>query len=133
MLSAIIVIGACVIVLAAVCALVAIVLMLLNRLKMLFRAFGECGLSVAAARDGFRVMVADAKTRPGSYLLGAAIFCAFALFAEYIMLGLVAVGTLATLFSAIGRWRGVGIEKRLARDLSYPLFAGPAALRQPAE
>lgn len=122
MLSAIMVIGACVMVLAAVCGLIAIVLTFLNRIKMLFKAFRECGFTITAARDGFHAMVADAKTRPGSYLLGVAIFCAFALFAEYVLLGLVALGTLATLLSAIGRWRGFAIEKRLARTLSYPLF-----------
>jgi hypothetical protein len=122
MLSAILVIGACVIVLAAVCALIAIGLMFLNRIRMLFKAFRACGFTVAAGRDGFRAMVVDAKARPGSYLLGVAIFCSFALFAEYILLALVALGTLATLLSAIGRWRGFGIEKRLVRDLSYPLF-----------
>jgi hypothetical protein len=124
MLSAIMVIGACAIVLAAVCGLIAIVLMFLNRIKMLFKAFGEYGLTPGAARDGFHAMVADAKARPGSYLLGAAIFCAFALFAEYILLGLVALGPLAILLSAIGRWRGsgIGIEERLDRYLNRPLF-----------
>jgi hypothetical protein len=122
MLSAIIVIGACVIVLAAVCGLFAIVLMFLNRIKMLFKAFRECGFTLGAIRDGFYAMVADAKTRPGSFLLGVAIFCAFVFFAEYILLGLVALGALATLLSAIGRWRGFGIEDRLARYLSRPLF-----------
>jgi hypothetical protein len=122
MLSAIIIIRACAIVLAALCGLIAIVLMFLNRIKLLLRAFRECGFTIAAARDGFRAIVADAKTRPGSYLLGIAMFFAFALFAEYIMLGLVALGTLATLLSAIGRWRGIGIEKRLARYVSYPLL-----------
>lgn len=123
MLSAIMVIGACVMVLAAVCGLIAIAWMLLNRIKMLFKAFRECGFTIAAARDGLRAMVADAKSRPGSYLLGVAIFCAFALFAEYILLGLVALGTLATLLSAIGRWRGFGSGERLAGYVSYPLFA----------
>ena len=121
MLSAVIVIGACVLVLAALWGLIAFVLMLLNRIKVLFKAFRDCGLTVAAARDGFRALVADAKARPGSYLLGAAMFCAFALFAEYIMLGMVALGTLATLLSAIGRGRGL---ERLARYVSVPLFAG---------
>jgi hypothetical protein len=123
MLSAIIVIGACVIVLAAVCGLIAIVLMLLSRTRLLFRALRECGFTITAARDDFHAMVADAKARPGSYFLGVAIFCSFAFFAEYILLGLFALGTLATLLSAIGRWRIFGIEKRLARYLSHPLFA----------
>ena len=120
MLSAIIIIGACVLVLAALCGLIAIGLMLRNRVKVLFRAFGGCGLTITAARDGFHAIVVDAKTRPGSYLLGAALFCAFALFAEYIMLGLVALGTLVTLLSVIGRWRGF---ERLARYVSVPLLA----------
>lgn len=110
-------------VLAAVGGLIAIVLMFLNRIKMLFKAFRECGLTIAAARDGFHAMAADAKTRPGSYLLGIAGFCAFALFAEYILLGLVALGTLATLLAAIGGWHGLGIEKRPARYVNCSLFA----------
>lgn len=123
MLSAIMVIGACVMVLAAVGGLIAIVLMLLNRIKVLIRAFRDCGLTIGAARDGFHAIVADAKARPGSYLLGVAIFCAFALFAEYILLGLVALGTLAIPLAAIGRRRGFVIGERLARYWSYPLFA----------
>lgn len=109
---------------AAVCGLIAIVLMFLNRIKMLIKAFRDCGLTIGAARDGFHAIVADAKTRPGSYLLGVAIFGSFALFAEYILLGMVALGTLATLLAAIGRWRGIGIGKRLARYGSCPLFVG---------
>ena len=107
-------------VLAGACGLIAIALMFLNRIKVLSKAFGDCGLTVAAARDGFRAIVADAKTRSGSYLLGVAMFFAFALFAEYIMLGLVTLGTLAILLSAIGRSRGF---ERLARYLSVPLLA----------
>jgi hypothetical protein len=122
MLSAIMVIGACVMVLAAVCGLMAIALMFLNRIKMLFRDFRECGFTLDAIRDGFHAMVADAKTRPGSYLLGVAIFCAFALFAEYILLGLVALGVVGTLLSTIGRWLGSGTVERLARHLSRTLF-----------
>ena len=124
MLSAIMVIGACAIVLVAVCGLIAIVLMFRNRIKMLFMAFGECGFTIAAAGDGFHAMVADAKTRPGSYLLGVAIFCAFALFAEYILLGLVALGPPAILLSAIGKWRGSETDARLAPHLSRPLVHG---------
>jgi hypothetical protein len=128
MLSAIMVIGACVIVLAAVCGLIAIVLMLLDRIKMLFKAFRDCGFTIASARDGFHAMVADAKIRPGSYLLGVAIFCSFAFFAEYILLGLVALGTLATLLAAIGRWVGLAIKKRPARYVSCPLFTDESHL-----
>ena len=124
MLSAVIVIGACVLVLAARCGLVALGLIFLNRIKLLLKAFGDCGFTIAAARDGFRALVADAKTRPGSYLLGVIIFCAFAFFAEYILLGLVALGPLAILLSAIGRWRGSATDARLARHLSRPLFHG---------
>lgn len=109
-------------VLAAACGLIAIVLMFRNRIKLLFKAFRECGFTIGAARDGFHATVADAKTRPGSYLLGVAIFCAFALFAEYILLGLVALGTLATLLCVIGRWRGSEIEQLLTQHLSRPLF-----------
>lgn len=108
-------------VLAAVCGLIALVLMLLNRIKMLFKAFRECGLTLDAARDGFRAMVTDAKARPGSYLLGVAIFCAFAFFAEYILLGLVALGVVGTLLSSIVGWRGSEINEHLVRHLSRPL------------
>lgn len=115
-------------VLAAVCGLIAIVLMFLNRIKMLIKAFRECGFTIASARDDFHAMVADAKIRPGSYLFGVAIFCSFALFADYILLGLVALGTLAILVAAIGRWRGFGIEKRPARYVSCPLFTDESHL-----
>jgi hypothetical protein len=113
MLSAIIVIGSCAIVLAALCGLIAFVLMILNRSKMLFKAFRECGFTLDAIRDGFHAIVADAKARPGSYLLGVAIFCAFALFAEYILLGLVALGVVGTLLSVILRWGGSALDERL--------------------
>jgi hypothetical protein len=122
MLSAIMVIGACVMVLAAVCGLIATGLLFVNRIKMLFKAFRDCGLTIAAARDGFHAIVTDAKTRPGSYLLGIAIFGSFAFFAEYILLGLVALGAPAILLAAIGRWRALGIEKRAVRHASCPLF-----------
>jgi hypothetical protein len=122
MLPAIKVIGVCLIVLAAAYGLIAIVLMLLIRIKSLFKAFKKCGLTLGTIRDGLRAIVTDAKARPGSFLLGVGIVCVFALFAEYILLGLVAVGTLVTVLSAIGKWRGSGTEGRLARHLSRPLF-----------
>ena len=108
-------------VLAAMCGLIALVLMFLNRIKMLFGAFRECGFTLDAIRDGFHAIVVDAKTRPGSYLLGVAIFCAFAFFAEYIMLGLVAIGVVGTLLSSIVGWRGSEIDERLVRHLRRPL------------
>jgi hypothetical protein len=117
MLSAIMVIGACAMVLAAVGGLIAIVLMFLNRIRMLIKAFRDCGLTIGAARDGFHAIVADAKARPGSYLLGVAIFCAFVLFAEYILLGLVALGTLAIPLAAIGRRRGSTAPKIRSADV----------------
>jgi len=122
MLPAIKIIGACSIVLAAAYGLTVIVLMLLIRIKSLFKAFKKCGLTLGAARDALRAVLTDAKTRPGSFLLGVGIFCVFALFAEYVLLGLVAVGALATVLSAIGKWRGSGTEGRLTRHLSRPLF-----------
>lgn len=125
MLSAIIVIGACVIVLAAACGLIALGLLFMNRTKLLFKALWECGFTIGAAQTGFHAIVADARTRPGSYLLGFTVFGAFVLFAEYIMLGLVALGTLVTLLSAIGRWRGFGIEQRI--ETGCPQAAGRIA------
>jgi hypothetical protein len=124
MLFTIKLVGACAILLAVVFGVIAIVLMLLSRIKILFRAFRECGFTVAAARDGLRAMVADARARPGSFLLGLTIFCAFVLFAEYVMLGLVALGVLGTLLSLIVRWREREIDKRPAPHLSRPLFHG---------
>jgi hypothetical protein len=124
MLFTIKLVGACAILLAAMFGVVAIVLMLLSRIKILFRAFRECGLTLAAARDGFRGMVADAKARPGSFLLGLTIFCVFVLFAEYVLLGLAAVGVLGTLLAVIVRWRGPETVERPAPHLSRPLFHG---------
>jgi hypothetical protein len=119
-----------VIVLAALCGLIAIVLMFLNRIKMLFKAFRECGFTMAAARDGFHAMVADAKTVPAATFLGVAIFCAFALLPSTFLLGLVALGTLATLLSAIGRWR---VRDRRASCSTFEPSAVPwrRAVRNP--
>ena len=124
MLSAIKLIGACAILVMAMIGVIAIVLMLLSRIKILFRAFRECGLTPAAAREGLRAMMADAKARPGGFLLGLTIFCAFVLFAEYVMLALVAFGVLGTLLSAAIRWRASKTAEQPARHLSRPLFHG---------
>ncbi len=106
---------------AAVGGLTAMVLTFLKLLQLLWKACAEYGLTVGAARDGLHAMVADFNTRPASYFLGVAAFAAFALFAEYIMLGLVVLGTLVTVLAAIGRWRGLAIEGLLARYLRCPL------------
>lgn len=103
---------------------IAIVLMLLSRIKILFRAFRECGFTLAAIRNGFRGMAAEAIARPGSFLLGLTIFCTFVLFAEYVLLGLVAVGVLGTLLSVIVGGREPETKERPARYLSRPLFHG---------
>jgi hypothetical protein len=124
MLLTIKLIGVCAILLAAMFGVIAIVLMLLSRIRILFKAFRDCGLTLAAARDGFVGMVADAKARPGSFLLGLTIFCAFVLFAEYVLLGLVALGVLGTLFSVLVRWRGSETDAHPAPPLSRPLFYG---------
>ena len=103
---------------------IAVVSMLVSRIKILFRAFRECKFTADAARESFRAMVADARARPGSFLLGLTVFCAFVLFAEYVLLALVAFGVVGTLLSAIVKWRAAETAERPARHLSRPLFHG---------
>jgi hypothetical protein len=122
MLSAIKLVGACAIFLTAVFGVVAIVLMLLSRIKILVKAFRECGFTLAAAQDGLRAVLADVKARPGSFLLGLTMFGAFVLFAEYVLLGLVALGVLGTLFLVIVRSRAPEADESLARHVGRPLF-----------
>lgn len=133
MLSAIKAIGACSIILVACYGLLTIVLALLVRIKGLFRAFREYG-----PRHGgnvFRAVVMDARARPGRFLLVLSIVCAGVRFAEYVMLGLIAMATLAMLLSTVEKWRGRDPEARLTRRLSRPPFvdesrrAGPDSVR----
>src|SRR4051794_18856796 len=101
MSPAIKIIAACLMVPVAVYGLIAIVLVLLIRIKSLFKAFKECGLELGDLQDGLRALVSDAKARPGRFLLSAGTVCAFAAFAEYVLLGLVVLGTLTILLCSI--------------------------------
>jgi hypothetical protein len=122
MSPAIKIIAACLMVSVAVYGLIAIVLMLLIRIKSLCKAFEECGLEPGDFQDGLRALVSDAKARPGRFLLSAGTVCAFAVFAEYILLGLVGLGTLTILLCSIEKWRGSGTEARLTGYLSRLLL-----------
>jgi hypothetical protein len=122
MLSAIKVIGACLIILVTVFGLIAISLTLLIRTKRLLTAFKEYGFPRSGTRNGFRALMADAKACPGRFLLVVGIGCVCVYFAEYVLLGLIALGLIAAVLVTIERWRGHGFEERLTRHLSRPLF-----------
>ena len=95
MLSAIKAIGACLIILAAVYGLIAIVLMLLIRIKNLFQIFGE---QIAPQQErparglkgSLRDIAIEARNRPGRFLFGVAVVSACMVFFQYILLGLMA-------------------------------------------
>ena len=92
-------IGACLIIAAAVCGLIAIVLMLLIRPKNLFKILG--GQTAPRQRPparglkgSLRDIAFEARNRPGRFLLSAAIASACMFFVQYILLGLIALGAL---------------------------------------
>ena len=122
MLSVVKVIGACLVTLLAVYGLIAIVLMLLIRVKDLFNPAKEYWPTRRGTKIGFRAIVTDAKTGPGRFLLGLGIVCAIAFFPQYVLFGLIALGAVAALLSPIAKWRGWGSEGRLTRHLSRPPF-----------
>ena len=127
MLSAIKAIGACLIILAAVYGLIAIVLMLLIRIKNLFQIFGE---QIAPQQErparglkgSLRDIAIEARNRPGRFLFGVAVVSACMVFFQYVLIGLIALGALSIMIAPIARWRGWGSEGRLARHLSRPPF-----------
>jgi hypothetical protein len=123
MLSAIKAIGACLIILAAVYGLIAIVLMLLVRIKNLFKILVPQQTRPARGLKGrLRDIVIEAKSRPGRFLLSVAIVSACMLFIQYVLLGLMALGALSVMIAPIARRRGWGSEGRLTRHLSRPPF-----------
>jgi hypothetical protein len=119
MLSAIEVIGACSIILIALYGLIAMALMLLIWIKGLFATVKEYGFPRSGTRTGFRGLMADAKARPRRFLLVLGIACLCIYFAEYVLLGLIALGLIA---AVIETWRGDSVEGRLTRYLSRPPF-----------
>ena len=127
MLSAIKVVGACLIVLTALYGLVAVALMSTVRTKNLFKILGGNAVSrqsrpVRELKDNLRAIAILARNRPGRFLLGSAIVSACVFFIEYVMLGLIALGALAVMIAPIARRRGWGSEGRLTRYLSSPHF-----------
>ena len=122
MLSAVKVIGACLIIMLAIFGLIAIVLMLIVRVRDLFKAVRPYGRTRSGAKIDLRAVVADARARPGRFLLCSAIIGAIALFPLYVLLGLIALGAIAAVHSVLAKWRGWGSEGRLTRHLSRPPF-----------
>jgi hypothetical protein len=127
MLSAIKVIGACLIVLTAVYGLIAVALMLLDRIKNLFEIPGGQAVSqqsrpVRELKDNLRAIAILARNRPGRFLLGVAIVSVCVFFIDYVMLGLIVLGALAVMIAPIARRRGWGSEGRLTRYLNRPRF-----------
>jgi hypothetical protein len=127
MLSAIKAIGACLIILAAVYGLIAIVLMLLIRIKNLFKIFGEQiapqqGRPARGLKGSLRDIEIEARNRPGRFLFGVAVVSACMVFFQYVLIGLIALGALSIMIAPIARRRGWGSEGRVARHLSRPPF-----------
>jgi hypothetical protein len=123
MLSAIKAIGACLIILAAVYGLIAIVLMLLVRIKNFFKILIPQQRRPARGLKGsLRGIAIEARNRPGRFLLSVAIICACGFFIQYILLGLMALGALSIMIAPIARRCGWGSEGRLTRHLSRPPF-----------
>ena len=122
MLSVVKPIAACLVILLAIYGLIAIVLMLLIRVKGLFNAAKEYAPTRRGTEISFRAIVTDAKTRPGGFLLGLGIIGAIAFFPQYVLFGLIALGAVGALHSLIAKRRGWGSEGRLTRHLSRPAF-----------
>lgn len=94
MLSAIKAIGACLIILAAVYGLVAIVLMLLIRIKDLFKILRgqiapQQGRPAKGLKASLRDIAIEARNRPGRFLFGVAVVSACMVFFQYVLLGLI--------------------------------------------
>lgn len=123
MLSAIKTIGACLLILAALYGLIAMVLMLLIRVKNLFKILIPQQRRPARGWKGsLRDIAIEARSRPGRFLLSVAIVSACMLFIHYVLLGLMALGALSVMIAPIARRRGWGSEGRLTRHLSRPAF-----------
>jgi hypothetical protein len=127
MLSAIKIIGACLIILVAVSGLIAIVLMSLIRIKNFFRRLREAIVPqqrrpVGGLKESLRAIAIEARSRPGRLLLTVAIASTCAYFISYILLALVGLGALSVMIAPIARRRGWGSEGRLSRHLSRPPF-----------
>ena len=127
MLSAIKVIGACLIILAAAYGLIAIALMLLIRIKNLFEIPGGRSASqqrrpARGLKGSLRDIVSEARKRPGRFLLSVVIVSACIYFIQYVLLGLIGLGLLSVVTAPIARRRGWGSEGRLTRHLSRPPF-----------
>ena len=143
MLSAIEIIGACLIVLAVACGLFAMASMLLIRAKDLFKILSgqmvaRQGRAVTELKGDLRTIVKAARNHPGRFLSGVAIACTCVIFIEYIMLGLIALGALSVMIAPIARrygWGSEGLSRHLSRRPSpmkgekIPTGAFPSAAR----
>jgi hypothetical protein len=114
------IIGASLLVLLAVYGLIALVLMLLIRIKDLFNTPTAHGPTRHRNKIGQRAIVTKAKARPRRFLLVLVSVCVVAIFPQYVLFGLFALGVIAALYSVIAKWRGWGSEGRLKRHLSRP-------------
>ena len=114
------IIGASLLVLLAVYGLIATLLMLLNRIKEVFNASIPLGPTHHRNTIGLRAIVNKAKARPRRFLLVLVSVCVVAIFPQYVLFGLFALGVIAAVYSVIAKWRGWGSEGRLERHLSRP-------------
>lgn len=126
MLSAIKVIGGCLIILTAVFGIIAAVLMLLSRIKKLFKNLGGQTFPQRRSAKGWKGSLRDiaieARNRPGRFLLSLSIVSAGVLYIQYVVLGLIGLGVISMAIAPIAGRRGWGSEGRLTRHLGRPLF-----------
>jgi hypothetical protein len=127
MLPAIKLIGACLIILAAACGLIALVMLLLVRIKNLFKIVSGQTVPhqrrpVKGWKGSLRDIAIEARNRPGRFLLGLSIVSAGVLYIQYVVLGLIGLGVISMAIAPIARRRGWGSERRLTRHLSRPPF-----------
>src|SRR6185295_16673872 len=129
MLSAIKAIGACLIILVAAYGLIAIVLMLLIRIKDLLKVLGgqiapQQRRPAKGLKGSLWHIAIKARNRPGRFLFGVAVVSACMVFFQYILLGLMALGALSIMIAPIARRCGWGSEGRLTRHWSRPPLRG---------
>ena len=124
MLSAIKVIGACLIILTTVFGSIAVVLMLLSRIRNLFNILGGQTVPQRRPAKGWKGSLRDieARNRPGRLLLSLSIVSAGVFYIQYVVIGLIAPGVISAAIVPIARRRGWGSEGRLTRHLSRPPF-----------
>lgn len=124
MLSALQLVGACLLILAVVFGSIVLVMSILVRIKEIVRPPVEAGPRPwrPGLRHSLAALVRDARVRPHRFWLTVAIVFACVYFAPYIVLGLMALGLLSFAFQPFARRYNWGSEGRLTRHVSRPPF-----------